>query len=133
MEKQPTGDGPKGWLEKWAGGRRTMTGEDARPTLWRGRPHPRLPLGILDIWKTQMVLRRSKIFIATGIQIAVSSVGAASNRDPQVGKCIFGQHADGDWLLFCSEMILVITFAVQRCAYAESDSVAPEWRKRYES
>ena len=31
MEKQPTGDGPKGWLEKWAGGRRTMTGEDARP------------------------------------------------------------------------------------------------------
>ena len=31
----------------------------------------------LDIWKTEIVLRRSKIFIATGIQIAVSSVGAA--------------------------------------------------------
>ena len=112
-----------------------LTGEDARPTLWRGRPRPRqdreavkagqqlltrlpalklkrwpiikasLPTslrlrragrdgmfslpkratctaasnapGSLDIWKTEIVLRRSKIFIATGIQIAVSSVGAA--------------------------------------------------------
>jgi hypothetical protein len=34
------------------------------------------------IWKTEIVLRRSKIFIATGIQIAVSSVGAA----------YYGQH-----------------------------------------
>ena len=36
----------------------------------------------LDIWKTEIVLRRSKIFIATGIQIAISSVGAA----------YYGQH-----------------------------------------
>jgi hypothetical protein len=47
--------------------------------MWRGRPRPRLPLGSLDIWKTEIVLRRNKIFIATGIQIAVSSVGAAYN------------------------------------------------------
>jgi len=31
----------------------------------------------LDIWKTEIVLRRSKIFIATGIQIAVNSVEVA--------------------------------------------------------
>ena len=92
MEKQPTGDGPKGWLEKWAGGRRTMTGEDARPTLWRGRPRPRLPLGSLDIWKTEMVLRRSKIFIATGIQIAVSSVGAAYYGQHLVHRVISRRH-----------------------------------------
>jgi len=40
----------------------------------------------LDIWKTEIVLRRSKIFIATGIQIAVSSVGAA----------YYGQHLHTD-------------------------------------
>jgi hypothetical protein len=33
------------------------------------------------------MLRRSKIFIVTGLKHAISSVGAASNRDPQVGKC----------------------------------------------
>ena len=31
----------------------------------------------LDIWKTEIVLRRSKIFIVIGIPIALSSVGAA--------------------------------------------------------
>jgi len=40
----------------------------------------------LDIWKTEIVLRRSKIFIATGIQIAVSSVGAV----------YYGQHLHTD-------------------------------------
>src|SRR6516162_10553465 len=38
------------------------------------------------------MLRRSKIFIVTGLKHAISFVGAVSNRDPQVGKCIFG-HA----------------------------------------
>jgi len=43
---------------------KALPGEDTRPTLWRGRPRPRLPLGTLDIWKTEIVLRRRKIFIA---------------------------------------------------------------------
>src|SRR5262245_3334148 len=43
----------------------------------------------LDIWKTEIVLRRSKIFIATDIQIAVSSVGAA----------YYGQHLHTDILI----------------------------------
>jgi hypothetical protein len=43
---------------------------------WPGWSFPgvKTPGCSLDIWKTKIVLRRSKIFIATGIQIAVSSV-----------------------------------------------------------
>jgi hypothetical protein len=37
------------------------------------------------------VLRRSKIFIAAVIKIAMSSVGAASNRALPAGKCIVDQ------------------------------------------
>ena len=40
----------------------------------------------LDIWKIEVVLRRSKIFIVIGIQIAISSVGAA----------YYGQHLHTD-------------------------------------
>ena len=40
----------------------------------------------LDIWKTEIVLRRSKIFIVIGIRIALSSVGAA----------YYGQHLHTD-------------------------------------
>jgi hypothetical protein len=48
----------------------------------------------LDICKGPGTLRRSKIFMVTGLEHAISSVGAAStNRDPQVGKCIFGHAA----------------------------------------
>ena len=43
--------------------------------------------------------------MVTRLKHAISSVGAASNRDPQVGKCIFG--------------------------HTELDSAAPERRKRY--
>jgi hypothetical protein len=32
------------------------------------------------------MLRRSKIFIVTGRKYAISSIGAASNREPQVGN-----------------------------------------------
>jgi hypothetical protein len=41
----------------------------------------------LDISKTEIALRRSKIFIATGIQIAVNSEGAA----------YYGQHLHTDY------------------------------------
>ena len=43
----------------------------------------------LDIWKTEIVLRRSKIFIVIGLQIALSSVGAA----------YYGQHLHTDILI----------------------------------
>jgi hypothetical protein len=46
-----------------------------------GTKHECRPLrrsgGEFGIWKTEIVLRRSKVFIVTGIQIAVSSVGPA--------------------------------------------------------
>jgi len=45
-----------------------------QPLRVRGRP---ARVCSLDIWKNENVLRRSKIFIVIGIQIAVSSVGAA--------------------------------------------------------
>ncbi len=41
----------------------------------------------------QGMLRRSKIFIATALKIAISSVGAAPNRAPQAGICIVGRAA----------------------------------------
>ena len=44
------------------------------------------PVCSLDIWKTEIVLRRSKIFIVIDIQIALSSVGAA----------YYGQHLHAD-------------------------------------
>ncbi|HZC35072.1 MAG TPA: hypothetical protein VE242_05635, partial [Chthoniobacterales bacterium] len=36
----------------------------------------------------------SKIFIATALEIAISSIGAASNRAPQIGKCMTGHEYD---------------------------------------
>jgi hypothetical protein len=77
-------------LTNFQAGSGNPTGEDARPTLWRGRPRPRS--GVWTFVGPGM-LRRSKIFIVTRLKHAVSSAGAASNRDPQVGKCIFGHAA----------------------------------------
>ena len=37
-----------------------------------GRPLMRLPLRSLDIWKTEIVLRRSKIFIAPRLRVTFS-------------------------------------------------------------
>jgi hypothetical protein len=52
------------------------------------------------------MLRRSKIFIATAVKIAISSVGAASSRAPQAGICIVVKMirhvVDGDKLLTLS-------------------------------
>ena len=39
------------------------------------------------------MLRRSKIFIVTGLKHAISSVGAVSNRNPQVRLVNPGSHA----------------------------------------
>ena len=50
--------------------------KDARPTFV-ARASP-AALWSLDIWKTETVLRRSKILIVIGIQIAISSAGAAT-------------------------------------------------------
>jgi hypothetical protein len=65
-------------------------------------------MGSLDIWKTEMVLRRSKIVIATGIQIAVSSVGAA----------YYGQHLHTD----------LHPYRFRRSGAAESDSAWDTFR-----
>jgi hypothetical protein len=46
-------------------------------------------MGSLNRQRRQQVLRRSKIFIAIATKIAISSVGAASNRAPQAGKGTF--------------------------------------------
>ena len=70
-------------------------GRDARATIWDGRPRPsewRKRLGNVQtaagVWTSvgPGKLRRSKIFIVTGLKHATSSVGAASYRDPQVSK-----------------------------------------------
>jgi hypothetical protein len=47
----------------------------------------------VEPWLGQQVLRRSKIFIASALKIAISSVGAASNRVLQAGICIVGHAA----------------------------------------
>src|SRR6516225_7596080 len=57
----------------------------------------------LDIWKIEVVLRRSKIFIVIAIQIAIRSVGAA----------YYGQHLHTDLHPYC----------FRRSGTAESDSV----------
>jgi hypothetical protein len=54
---------------------------------------PRSGQRSLDICRGPSTLRRSKTFIVTGLKHAISSVGAASNRNPQVGKCVFGHAA----------------------------------------
>ena len=41
------------------------------------------------------MLRRSEIFIVMGTQIAVSSGGAASNRDPQARKSVCQRGGEG--------------------------------------
>jgi hypothetical protein len=63
-----------------------------------------------ELWLGQQMLRRSKIFIATALKIAISSVGAASNRAPLAGICIV---------------------AVHRCVLAGSGSAGLVQRKQY--